>query len=101
MQGSITVKTKLPLNREESGFSLSSKLLPGNLIKEFHILIEAGALGEHFIYREGFLLIQQRKVQEEDYYYIHPYGTEEVTGFETLGEAVGVLINEIIEESNV
>ncbi len=105
MQGSITIKTKLPPNRAEDTkypFSISTKKLPGKLVNEFHVLTEIGELGKDFIHREGFLLIQERDVQGDNIFYIHPYGDEEIrTGFDTLGEAVGSLINEIIGESNV
>ena len=101
MQGFFVIKERKHLSvQPDQGFGLNTTKLPGKLLHEYHLETSCGEIGKHSIRLEGFLLIQHRDVQEEDIYYIHPYGQHDARGFTTLGEAVGVLINEIIGETN-
>ncbi|KKL84628.1 hypothetical protein LCGC14_1962850 [marine sediment metagenome] len=79
-------------------FILNSKKPPGELLLKYHITTEGNTSNLH---RDGLLLIQKRLFQGEELFFIHPYSDEERKAFPTFGEAVGVLINEIIGEINV
>ena len=70
-------------------FSLNTTFLPGELITVYSV-----------ISKENQYFIQHRRANEVDSFFIHAY-KEEREVFSTLGEAVGVLINEIMGESNV
>ncbi len=75
-------------------FSSNSTKPPGELILEYSVGIEAG------VGTFNLLSVQKRLFQGEEIFFIHPYGDETRRAFSTLGEAVGVLINEIIGETN-
>ena len=98
MQRAITILASESYVSNNQSFHLNTKMLHGDLIMTYYITSRVGQFGHRVISYETSFTIQHRKDAEEDLYFIHAYG-KAVKDFSTLGEAVGVLINEIIGES--
>ena len=101
MPGSIFLsETQASKNRKDSAFSLSSIVLSGKLLHEYILDIIPGKLGKYEIPMSNYRLIQHRDIGREAVYYILPTDTRKVIqSFDTLGEAVGALIDETLGEN--